>query len=257
VSRPLVGLTIGPENAESRYLRLRGTYPAAIEAAGGVPVLIPPLFGADALRELLQRLDALVFPGGVDVDPAFYEEAQLPETKVNPDLDRLELAVAHWAAANSVPTLGICRGQQLLNVALGGSLIQHLEGHKQDGARSAPHHGLRVDPASRLATILGAPEVQVNSHHHQAVKRLGRCLRAVAWAPDGTIEALESTEHPWLVAVQFHPEDMVPAHLPSQRLFEALIEAARTPASVHPPRELSARTSIVKTSRSARRPARP
>jgi putative glutamine amidotransferase len=142
------------------------------------------------------------------------------------------MRAAQWAVSSNVPTLGICRGQQLLNVALGGSLFQHMEGHRQTGARSDPSHGLRVEPGSRLASLLGAEEVQVNSHHHQAVKRLGRGLRAVAWAPDGTIEGLESTEHPWLIAVQFHPEDMVPSHGPSLSLFAALIEAARSPAAV-------------------------
>src|SRR4051812_22984586 len=138
MSRPLVGLTIGPENESSRYLRLRSTYPAAIEAAGGLPVLIPPLADDLALGELLGRLDALVFPGGLDVDPAEYAESLAPETEVNPALDRLELAVARWAATSSVPTLGICRGQQLLNVALGGSLIQHMDGHRQAGDRATP-----------------------------------------------------------------------------------------------------------------------
>ena len=216
MSRPLVGLTIGPENASSHYLRLRQTYPAAIEAAGGVPVLLPPM-ADDALVELLRRLDALVFPGGLDVDPAEYGEEPQPLTEVNPQLDQLELSVARWAASSDVPVLGICRGQQLLNVALGGSLVQHMENHRQSGDRSTPFHGMSVEPGSRLAGLLGATEIQVNSHHHQAVRVLGDGLRAVAWAPDGTIEGVESTRHSWLVAVQFHPEDMVGSHRPSRR----------------------------------------
>jgi putative glutamine amidotransferase len=182
-----------------------------------------------ALSELLSRLDAIVFPGGLDVDPTEYGEAAHPLTEVNPELDRLELAVARWAAHAQVPTLGICRGQQLLNVALGGSLVQHIEGHRQGELgkpRDALVHGISLLPDSRLAAILGGTELRVNTHHHQAVGRLARGLRAVAWAPDGTIEALESTEHPWLLAVQFHPEDLVAFHEPSQRLFHALVEAA-------------------------------
>jgi putative glutamine amidotransferase len=181
---------------------------------------------ADALAELLGRLGAIVFPGGVDVDPAEYGEVPHPLTEVNVQLDRLELAVAHWAVTRDVPTLGICRGQQLLNVALGGSLVQHIEGHQQNGTRSALAHGIELEAGSRLASILGTTEVKVNTHHHQAVLRLGNGLRAVAWAPDGTVEAVESTEHPWLLAVQFHPEDLIDSHEPSRRLFDAFVQAA-------------------------------
>src|SRR5262249_2054267 len=134
VSRPLVGLTIGPENATSVYLRLRATYPAAVASAGGLPVLVPPM-PAEALRETLQRLGARVLAGGLDVDPAEYGEPPHPETQINQGLDALEMRVAQWAVSSNVPTLGICRGQQLLNVALGGSLVQHMEGHRQTGAR--------------------------------------------------------------------------------------------------------------------------
>jgi gamma-glutamyl-gamma-aminobutyrate hydrolase PuuD len=229
MSRPLVGLTIGPEHppTEPSYLRLRTTYARAVEAAGGLPVLIPPLEDSTALYELLGRLDALVFPGGLDVDPAEYGEQRQPRTEVNPALDHLELAVARWAANSRVPTLGICRGQQLVNVALGGSLIQHIEAHTQPGRRSDLHHPIDVARDSRLAGILGETRLEVNSHHHQAVQRLGDGLIAVAWAPDGTIEGLESRSHPWFVAVQFHPEDLVGFHAPSQRLFGALVEAAK------------------------------
>jgi gamma-glutamyl-gamma-aminobutyrate hydrolase PuuD len=221
--RPLVGLTVGPEDG---YLRLRTTYPRAIEAAGGLPVLVPPMEDTDALADLLERLDALVFPGGLDVDPAEYGEEPHPATEINPELDQLELAVAHWAVARDIPTLGICRGQQLLNVALGGTLVQHIDGHRQHEPRAALAHGMNVEPGSRLAEILGSTDVHVNTHHHQAVHRLGRGLRAVAWAPDGTIEAVESSEHPWLLAVQFHPEDLVETHEPSRRLFDRFVGAA-------------------------------
>ncbi len=224
--RPLVGLTIAPGLEEPGYLRLRETYPHAIEAAGGLPVLVPRMNDPEALAELLERLDAIVFPGGVDVDPAAYGEAPHPLTEVNVELDQLELAVARWAATRAVPTLGICRGQQLLNVALGGSLVQHIEGHQQEGMRSALAHSIELEAGSRLANILGTKEVMVNTHHHQAVRGLGSGLRAVAWAPDGTIEAVESTDHPWLLSVQFHPEDLIDTHEPSRRLFAAFVQAA-------------------------------
>jgi putative glutamine amidotransferase len=182
----------------------------------------------DALAALLERLDGVVFPGGADVDPAEYGEAPHPKTETNADLDRLELAVARWAVRSDMPTLGICRGQQLLNVALGGSLIQHVDDHRQPGDRTALTQSLTVSPDSRLAEIFGATRVDVNTMHHQAVKGLGRGLKAVAWATsDGTIEGVESAEHPWLVMVQYHPEELVGYHAPSQRLFTAFVEACR------------------------------
>ncbi|HEY3062124.1 MAG TPA: gamma-glutamyl-gamma-aminobutyrate hydrolase family protein [Chloroflexota bacterium] len=224
--RPLIGLTIGPSQAEPSYLRLRSTYSHAIEVAGGLPVLVPPLDESAALVELLQRLDAIVLPGGLDVDPSEYGEDAHPLTEVNRRLDDLELAVARLAARSQLPTLGICRGQQLINVALGGSLVQHIEGHQQPGARSDLAHSIRVAADSRLAEIIGTG-MDVNTHHHQAVGRVAPGLKAVAWAEDGTIEGLESERHAWLLAVQFHPEDLVGFHEPSQRLFGALVEAAK------------------------------
>jgi putative glutamine amidotransferase len=151
-------------------------------------------------------------------------------------LDELEIAVARWVVERRLPTLGICRGQQLLNVALGGSLVQDLpsEGvdtHRQQAPRHGLAHAFSVEPESRLARIFGETQFQVNSFHHQAVRAVAPSLRAVAWAPDGTIEALESAEHPWLLAVQFHPEDLVGFHQPSQRLLSALVEASSSAAT--------------------------
>jgi putative glutamine amidotransferase len=223
----LIGITMGPDKPGSPYLQLRASYVHAIESAGGLPVLFPPL-APDAVSELLARLDGIVFPGGADVDPAEYGEALHPRTETNVDLDRLELAVARWAVRSDLPTLGICRGQQLLNVALGGSLIQHLDDHRQPGDRTALTQTLRLSAGSRLAEVFGASEIEVNTMHHQAVKDLGRGLKAVAWATsDGTIEGVESDEHPWLLMVQFHPEELVEFHQPSQRLFAAFVDACR------------------------------
>jgi putative glutamine amidotransferase len=229
---PLIGLTIGPESESSGYLRLRSTYPRAIEQAGGVPVLIPPLSDA-SLTALLQRLDGVVLPGGLDVDPAYYGEPREERTEVNSDLDQLELTVAKWALTSEVPTLGICRGQQVLNVACGGKLLQHIEDHRQGEPRDRLAHPLEVQPGSRLAEILGT-RLEVNTHHHQAIRAdaLGQGLRPVAWSPDGIVEGVEGERHPWLLAVQFHPEDLVAFHEPSQRLFRAFVQAcSRVPVS--------------------------
>jgi putative glutamine amidotransferase len=226
LNQPLIGITVGPSEAGSPFLQTRSTYTRAIEVAGGLPVLIPPLEAA-ALTVLLGRLDGIVLPGGADVDPAEYGEARGPKTDVVEELDRLELAVANWAIHSDVPTLGICRGQQLLNVAMGGSLIQHVDDHRQPGDRTVVTHQLRLTPGSRLAEVFGSTEVEVNTMHHQAVKAVADGLEAVAWSADGTIEGMESHDHPWLLMVQYHPEELVAFHEPSQRLFSAFIAACQ------------------------------
>jgi putative glutamine amidotransferase len=226
LNRPLIGITVGPREAGSPFLQTRSTYTRALEVAGGLPVLVPPLEPA-ALEALLGRLDGIVFPGGADVDPAEYGEQRQPKTDVVEELDRLELAVARWALPTDVPILGICRGQQLLNVAMGGTLIQHLDDHRQPGDRTALTQTLALTPGSRLAAVFGATQVEVNTMHHQAVKQVARGLHAVAWSKDGTIEGLESHDHPWLLMVQYHPEELVAFHEPSRRLFAAFVAACQ------------------------------
>ncbi|MGE3909679.1 MAG: gamma-glutamyl-gamma-aminobutyrate hydrolase family protein [Chloroflexota bacterium] len=242
--RPLIGISIGrhTDRLGRVYVRLPESYGLAITAAGGAPVLIPPLDNLAALERIFSTLDGMLFPGGLDVHPARFGEAIHPTVTVDEPLDGLELQLAQWATEREVTTLGICRGQQLLNVALGGSLIQDLptEGiqHPQSEAAIRDHlaHTIDVLPDSRLAAIFEATSFEVNSFHHQAVKALGRGLTPVAWSPDGVIEAVESTEHPWLLAVQFHPENLVASHEPSRRLFEAFVaacaERSRVPIAV-------------------------
>jgi gamma-glutamyl-gamma-aminobutyrate hydrolase PuuD len=226
--RPLIGLTVGHAPAKDgyEYARLRLTYVQAVQKAGGLPVLVPPQPDDAALVALLERLDGLLLPGGGDIDPLEYGEPVQGSEPPSVALDALELTAARWAIARDLPTLGICRGQQVINVALGGSLVQHMDGHAPDGPRETLHHAFAVDPGSRLADALGCTEMQVNSHHHQAVKRLADGLVAVAWAEDGTIEGIEAPDKAWLMAVQFHPEDLV-GHCPSERLFETFISACR------------------------------
>ena len=230
VLRPVIGLTAGrdvpgrPDN-----LTIPRTYPDAVVAAGGVPVVVTPMHDARALRQLFSTLDGVILPGGLDVQPSAYGEPAHPTTRVDPVLDVLEFEIARWAIAEALPTLGICRGHQLINVALGGSLIQDLPSvklhHWQREQSSTLTHALEVDGDSKFAGIFGVSSLRVNSFHHQAIDRLGRGLRAVGWSPDGVIEAIESADHPWLLAVQFHPEDLIEFHEPSQRLFRAFVEA--------------------------------
>jgi putative glutamine amidotransferase len=241
--RPLIGLTIGPEGHPDpdrlTYLRLRTTYVRAVELAGGAPVIVPPT-EPDVLIATLERLDGIVFPGGLDIDPSAYGQRRHARTEVNEGLDAVELPAAHWAVHADVPVLGICRGQQLINVARGGSLVQHVEHHQQQTSRHELSHALRVEAGSRLANALGATTLQVNSLHHQVVDGLGAGLRAVAWSPDGLVEGLEGVDHPWLVCVQYHPEDLVEAHAPSQRLLEAFVSACRERLSARTPERAGA-----------------
>lgn len=233
--RPLIGIPIGRhvDRRGRAYVRLPESYGLALTAAGAAPVLIPPLGDAEALERIFSTLDGVLFPGGLDVHPRHFGEGDEvhPTVTVDEPLDGLELQLARWATEREVTTLGICRGQQLLNVALGGTLVQDLPSagtdHPQSDAAVRSHlaHPIEVQAGSRLADIFGGMAFDVNSFHHQAVKEPGRGLKPVAWSPDGVIEGLESTEHPWLLAVQFHPENLVPAHEPSRRLFEAFVAA--------------------------------
>jgi putative glutamine amidotransferase len=233
--RPLIGIPIGRnlDRSGRAYVRLPEAYGLALTQAGGAPVLIQPLGDADALEQIFSTLDGILFPGGLDVHPSRYGEGDdvHPTVAVDQPLDDLELQLARWATDREVTTLGICRGQQLLNVALDGSLVQDLPSvgldHPQSNAliRGELAHAIEVEPSSRLAEIFGATRFEVNSFHHHAIKEAGRGLKPVAWAPDGVVEAVESTEHPWLLAVQFHPENLVANHQPSRRLFAAFVAA--------------------------------
>jgi putative glutamine amidotransferase len=234
---PLIGLptlAIPPGPKPPRF-GVNQSYVRALAEAGCAPVLIPILDDEDRLRAIYERLDGIVFPGGADVEPREYAEEPIGSlNEVEAPRDRTELTLARWAFADDLPTLGICRGQQLLNVALGGTLYQDLrqqgvttvEHSAADGrARTALVHRVRLDPDSRLAQLIDETDVQVNSLHHQAVKDVAPPLRATGRSDDGVIEALESDERRFLIAVQWHPEEI--SALPwVRRLFSGFARAA-------------------------------
>jgi gamma-glutamyl-gamma-aminobutyrate hydrolase PuuD len=228
-SVPVVGITAYEEDARwgpwvERAALVPASYVQAVERAGGAAALLPVQSGH--LAALLDRVDALVLSGGPDVGADRYgEEAHPASQEPRVERDEFELALVEEASRRAVPTLAVCRGMQLLNVARGGTLHQHLPdvvGHPGHSPRVGEFawHAVEVAPRSRLAGILGSA-VEIASHHHQAIARLGRGLEVAARADDGTIEAVEDPDLPYLVGVQWHPE--VGADL---SLFRALVDAA-------------------------------
>jgi putative glutamine amidotransferase len=241
MSRPLIGLSTSVTiDAVPERAFLNAPYLHAVQQAGGIPVLLPPHLDAVSRAGLLDRLDGLVLSGGGDVDPARYGDAPHPRTAdVSPARDTLEIALVHQALERDTPVLAICRGIQVLNVALGGTLHQHLTddpggpvAHAQSEPRSRPTHTVKVlTEGTRLGRIVGDAELAVNSFHHQAVRRLGDGLREVAWAPDGLVEAVELAGDRLVVGVQWHPEDLVGHDAAARRLFAAVVDAARRRAA--------------------------
>jgi putative glutamine amidotransferase len=217
-ARPKIGITTSPKREADYYL----TYGRAVEAAGAEAVYLPS--GTDSVR----GLDGLLLPGGWDVDPALYgEEADAKVGDIDPELDETEIRLFKDARGKEIPVLGICRGQQVINVAMGGSLIQHLEGHEVRAyGRKHLAHTAAVDPESELGQAAEGRDIQVNSLHHQAVRSVAPGLRQTATGDDGTIEGLE-TDDGLVVAVQCHPEELT-GDLPwASKLFERFVARAR------------------------------
>jgi putative glutamine amidotransferase len=206
-------------------------YLDAIGRAGALAMVVPPLPGP-AIPALLDRVDGICLSGGPDLHPDAYGAAPHPELgPTEPRLDAFELALARAADERDMPILAICRGAQVLNVARGGTLHQHLPDvvgdavtHRQPGAAGEPTHGVSVAPESRLAAILGHRHVRVNSFHHQAVDVLGERLAITARAEDGTIEAFEAVDRGFVVGVQWHVE-CLGDYDEQAALFTAMVEA--------------------------------
>lgn len=234
---PLIGvttsITVGkaPERAyvNSAYLH-------AVQQAGGVPVPLPPQLSAASLERLARGLDGLLLTGGGDIDPALFGEAPHPTLyEVAPARDTLEASATRIALDRRLPILAVCRGIQILNAALGGTLFQDLGtdpgtalAHQQKEPRDQPTHLVTIKAGSRLAETLGTEELEVNSMHHQAVKTLGAGLVAVAWAPDQVIEGVELTDSSrFVLGVEWHPEELCGHSEPARRLFAALVRSAR------------------------------
>jgi putative glutamine amidotransferase len=239
-TRPLIGIT-GRKDSSARLLRaslhsVGETYTRAVHRAGGTPVIIPPLTQEVDWKGLLERLDGLLLSGGEDITPDMYGQASSPWTgQVDGERDSSEIGLVRLWLAGGKPLLAICRGHQLLNVALGGTLMQDIAAQIQDALDHGylpgrpmefAVHTVDAAPESRLAAILGGVSFPVNSAHHQAVAQAGRGLAVVAWASDGVIEATEMPDHPFCLAVQWHPEAMLRVSTAMLPLFEAFVRAS-------------------------------
>ncbi len=238
VSRPpLIGVTTSVtvgKDPERAYVN--SAYLAAIQTAGGLPLPIPPQLDARARDEILARCDGYLLTGGGDLDPATFNEPPHPTLfEVAPARDRLEIALVGFALKTRKPLLAVCRGIQVLNVALGGSLFQDVASdpgtdiqHQQGKPRDEPTHPVKVVAGSRLAQVLGTTDLLVNSMHHQAVKAVGRGVVPVAFAPDTLIEGIELEDYDrFVLGVQWHPEELTERDPSARRLFGALVAACR------------------------------
>lgn len=239
--RPIIGCTSSRKKSNDtppvEFKGLPTSYVEAVIAAGGIPLLIPEGLDEADLELVFDRIDGLLVPGGGDVDPSFYGEELRHETLrgINPGLDKLEFYMVRKAVAEQKPMLAICRGHQVFNVAMGGTLWQDVgsqtEGETEhDLFRKFPRHHIAHDvtitAGTNLARCLGTLTVSVNSLHHQGVRQLAPELTVAAVAPDGLVEGVEVPGHPFAVGVQWHPENLVHDHPPMMSLFKGFIDAA-------------------------------
>jgi len=234
MTKPLIG--IGSDVLQKQGERDRAfvytTYVDSLRRAGAIPVLIPPQ--PENAADVVDDLDGVLLAGGDDFDPAAYGEPRHPTVEpMDPRRQENELSLARIARERGIPTLGICLGVQVMNVAAGGTLIQHIESDIDHTSEPSDRHRheVAIDGGTRLARIVGERELEVNSSHHQAIKEIGDGLRVTAHAPDGIVEGLEDPRHPFYVGVQWHPEDMSGEESASA-IFGAFVEAARKHAEM-------------------------
>lgn len=228
---PLIGITTYGRNHDDEFT-LPAVYVEAVRRAGGIPLLIAP--GEPRLDDLLAALDGLILSGGGDLDPAHYGSDGHPTIyMIDNERDATELDLARRVVASGAPTLCICRGLQVLNVALGGTLVEHLPDvvpgtiqHRHEPDKPTAHT-LTVLPATKLAELVDAGPMHGVSWHHQAIRTVAPSLTVSAQAEDGTIEAVEAPNHPWLIATQWHPEMSAATDPRQQQLFDAFIAAVQ------------------------------
>ncbi len=226
--KPIIGITSN-YNLEENSFGLREYYVSSVSEAGGIPVILPAICQEERLDDYIRICDGFIFSGGGDLDPNYFGESALYHLgEVNPLRDEFEIELARRALTSGKAALGICRGCQIMNVAAGGTLIQHIPTnlcHMQKAPRNYPFHDIFIENDSQLARILESTHIRVNSFHHQAVGRAGQNIFLCAYAQDGTVEAVEGRGDLFYLGVQWHPECM--QDLPARRLFTALIEKSK------------------------------
>ncbi|MCL4530129.1 MAG: gamma-glutamyl-gamma-aminobutyrate hydrolase family protein [Chloroflexi bacterium] len=236
MSRPVIGITTnhGTNSFGQTTILLLEAYAQAIMQADGMPVLIPSLIADDGWDAVYSRLDGILFTGGGDISLDHFAGEPHPRIDdVDLARDSVELNLLHAAASDGKPFLGICRGCQLINVGLGGTLYTHIPDqvpnaldHSYPGnMRTVLVHEVKIEEGTRVADVLGEPIVKVNSHHHQGLKDIAPSLRVAGHAPDGLVEAIELPNHPFGLGVQWHPEWLTDQR-PTRNLFEKFVEAA-------------------------------
>jgi putative glutamine amidotransferase len=233
--RPLIGITASLTR-EGDKTELKEGYYSAVFAAGGIPVMLPPVGDPDYTAQLAISLDGIILSGGVDVDPIHFGEPVFKDTEeISPERDEFEIALTLAAIGAGTPIFGICRGIQVLNVAAGGTLFQDIYSgnpdsnvlkHSQEAPRWYGTHPVKIAPGSRLERIMGVSYLQVNSFHHQAVKEPAKNFEITATSPDGIIEAMEWKGPEFIMGVQWHPEAMWRRNVLFLNLFSALIKEA-------------------------------
>ncbi len=238
MSQPLIGITAG--HSLNKYghpiIHLLRTYVDATLAAGGVPVIIPSELAEGNWKLLYEKLDGIIFSGGGDIAPALFKGEAHPEVSgVDPERDALEITLMQHMLEDEKPIFAICRGMQVLNVAAGGTLYTDISSQVEteivhntsyDKPRNSLVHEVRVEEDTLLAGILGEPILKVNSWHHQALKEIPPIFKLTAYSPDGIVEGMELPDHPFALAVQWHPEWMQ-EHQSMRNLFSAFVDASR------------------------------
>ena len=221
-------IAVIPSYSSDRKIRLSVGYVSALFDLGAVPSVLPYTGDAERVRAYADGFDAFLFSGGVDVDPSYYgEDTAFDSVTIDEERDSFEMALIRMLLPTDKPILGICRGEQLLNVACGGSLVQHMDGHNQTEENHVATHTVTPLGGTRLATVLGNGPIRTNSFHHQAVKAAAPTLRISAYAEDGTPEAVEGTGDRFLLGVQWHPELMLGTDGCAEKIFRAFVDAAR------------------------------
>lgn len=233
--KPLIGIVPSGYQGEKVSV-LNRSYSDAILRAGGIPLVVPQVSDSSEAAEVVARLDGIMITGGPDIAPSFYGEEVLNDSvEIDSHRDTVDVLYARAALDRRLPILAICRGEQLMNVVLGGSLYQDLPSqkpgeiaHRQGSDLRYPSHAISVAEGSILHRIMGSTSLKVNSSHHQAVKEPSGKVTVTAYSPDGVVEAWESNmKGQWLLAVQFHPEQMVRVDDQWLRLFKAFVKASR------------------------------